>query len=66
MIEGVILATSQNAIPVAYRHGQKVPFPFTLSDQNENEITQDADLVVDRMWKPKRKFASRRSRLFDP
>jgi hypothetical protein len=65
MIEGVILATGVNAIPEAYRHGQIVPIELVLLDQNENQIGETADLFVDRLSKPKRKFVPRKSGLYD-
>ena len=65
MIEGVILATGVNPIPEAYRHGQIVPIGLAFLDQNENQIRETADLFVDRLWKPKHKFAPRKTGLFD-
>ena len=65
MIEGVILATGVNPIPKAYRHGQIVPITLAFLDQNENQIRETADLLVDRLWKPKHKFAPRKTGLFD-
>jgi hypothetical protein len=65
MVEGVILATGVHPIPKAYRHGQSVPVTLAFLDHNQNEISQIADLFVDRMWKPKRKSAPRKSGLYD-
>ena len=65
MIEGVILATGVNPIPEAYGHGQIVPITLAFLNQNENQIRETADLFVDRLWKPKPKFAPRKTGLFD-
>jgi hypothetical protein len=65
LIEGVILATGVKPIPEAYRHGLIVPITLAFLDQNENEIRENADLYVDRMWKPKRKFIPRGNGLYD-
>jgi hypothetical protein len=65
MIEGVILATGMNPIPEAYRHGQIVRINLAFLDQDENQIRETADLLVDRLWKPKHKFAPCKTGLFD-
>jgi hypothetical protein len=65
MIEGVILATGVNPIPEAYRHGLIVPINVAFLDQNENQIRENGDLFVDRLWKPKNKFVPRNTGLFD-
>ena len=56
---------SLNPIPKAFRHGQIVPIELAFLDQNENQIRETADLFVDRLWKPKHKFAPRKTGLFD-
>jgi hypothetical protein len=65
VIEGVILATGANPIPETYRHGLIVPISLAFSDQNENEIRENGELFVDRLYKPKRKSMPRRSGLYD-
>jgi len=65
MVEGVILATGVNPIPEAYRHGLIAPITLVLLDQNENEIRENAELFVDRLYKPKRKFVPRKTGLYD-
>ena len=65
MIEGVILATGANPIPAAHRHGLIVPIQLTFLDQNRNDIQKNAELFVDRLSKPKRKFVSRKNGLYD-
>jgi hypothetical protein len=64
-IEGLILATGANPIPEAYRHGLIVPIGLTFLDQDENEMQENADLFVDRLYKPKRKFVPRGTGLYD-
>jgi len=65
MIEGVILATGANPIPEKCHHGLIVPIALTFLDQNQNEIRENAELFVDRLYKPKRKSMPRRSGLYD-
>jgi hypothetical protein len=65
VIEGVILATGANPIPEGCRHGLIVPIRLAFLDQNENEIRENAELFVDRLSKPKRKFVPRKSGLYD-
>jgi hypothetical protein len=65
MIEGVIMATGANPIPEAYRHGLIVPIQLAFLDQNQNEIQENADLFVDRLYKLKSKSMPRRSGLYD-
>ena len=50
MIEGVIMATSANPISEAYRHGLIVPIQLAFLDQNQNEIRENADLFIDRLY----------------
>jgi hypothetical protein len=63
IIEGLILASGVNPIPEAYRHGQIVPITLAFLDQNENQIRETAGLFVDRLWKPKHKFAPHKTGL---
>jgi hypothetical protein len=65
VIEGVILAIGANPIPKTYYHGLIVPIQLAFLDQNQNEIRENAELFVDRLYKPKRKSMPRRSGLYD-
>jgi hypothetical protein len=65
MIEGVIMATGANPIPEVYRHGRIVPIRLAFLDQNQNAIRKNAELFVDRGYKPQRKSMPRKSGLYD-
>lgn len=64
-VEGMILATGR-PMPEAYQHGMTVPFTLAFWDQNEDEIRQDAELFVDRTWRPKSKFVRQENSLHAP
>ncbi|HEX3352952.1 MAG TPA: hypothetical protein VHS34_09035 [Terriglobales bacterium] len=53
-MEGVILATGSKGIPESWHHGTTAPITISFLDQNRDEISQSADLFVDRTWARKR------------
>jgi hypothetical protein len=65
MFEGMILAMGFKPIPSAYRHGMLAPFEVTFLDQHENEIRQEAKLIVERTSKQKSMVVRRRTGLYD-
>lgn len=64
-MEGVILATGSKGIPVSWHHGTTAPIRISFLDQNRDEISQSADLFVDRTW-ARRRIKVRRNGLRDP
>jgi hypothetical protein len=64
-MEGVILATGSKGIPESWHHGATTPITISFLDQNRDEISQSADLFVDRTWARKR-ISVRRNGLRDP
>ena len=66
MAEGWLLAVGLKPMPEAFHHGMTVPFTLELWDQYENVIPQDAELFVDRRYKPKNKFVRQESGLYSP
>jgi hypothetical protein len=51
--------------PTGICHRLIVPITLAFLDQNDMESLEVAELFVDRMWKSKRKIASRGSGLFE-
>jgi hypothetical protein len=60
-VEGVILATGLKPIPETRYHGMTVPFTIAFLDQNRDEISNRAELFVDRTAKRERKALGRES-----